>query len=153
MINGRQIAFKSISLVAILFGLLTIKAGGTVLFTAGEAHQAAGDYVPFVLWFNFLTGFFYIATGILLWWQHNAAALIAAIIALSTLLVFIAFGIHILSGGAYETRTIGAMGMRSTISIGIALISYLICRDHVIEERVRLGADNSRRASSDEDIG
>lgn len=133
MIDTHSIAFKAMSLVAIIFGLLTIKVGGMVLFTGGEAHQAAGDYVPFVLWFNFVAGFVYIATGILLWRQHSAAALMAAIIAVSTLLVFIAFGVHIFADGPYEMRTVGAMSMRSIIWAGIALITYLICRHHPIE--------------------
>ncbi len=133
MIDTHPIAFKAMSLVAIIFGLVTIKVGGMVLFTGGEAHQAAGDYVPFVLWFNFLASFVYIATGILLWGQRSAAALMAATIAVSTLLVFIAFGVHIFSGGAYEMRTVGAMSMRSIIWTGIALITYLICRHHPTE--------------------
>ena len=46
--------------IAIVFGIMTIKSGGAVLFTDGEARLAAGDYVSFVLWFNFLAGFLYV---------------------------------------------------------------------------------------------
>ncbi len=98
------------------------------MFTAGEAHQAAGNYVPFVLWFNFLAGFAYITAGIGLWLQRSWAALLALLIALFTLLVFIGLGGHIYAGGAYEVRTIGAMSMRSIIWMGIASITYFIGR-------------------------
>ena len=47
---------KAASIVAIVFGLMTIISGGSVLFIE-SARRAAGDYVPFVLWFNFLAGF------------------------------------------------------------------------------------------------
>ena len=129
-IDKHPVAFKLMSLIAIVFGLVTIKAGGMVLFTEGEAYQAAGDYVPFVLWFNFLAGFAYITAGIGLWLQRSWTALLAMLIAVFTVLVFIALGVHIYAGGAYEMRTVGAMSMRSIIWMGIALITYLIRRHH-----------------------
>lgn len=109
-----------IALIAGLFGLLTLKSGGEVLFIDGTGRAAAGKYVPFVLWFNFLAGFAYLATaiGIALW--RPWAAPLSAIIASLTLLVFAAFAIHIWSGGAFETRTLGAMSLRSLVWLGIA---------------------------------
>jgi len=129
-IDKYPMVFKTMSLVAILFGLLTLKSGGMVLFTDGAAHQAAGNYVPFVLWFNFIAGFAYILTAIGLWLQRSWAAFLAMTIAVLTLLVFIALGLHIYFGGAFEMRTIGAMSMRSVIWTGIALITYIIGRQN-----------------------
>ncbi|HCF2751418.1 TPA: hypothetical protein NIB35_006709, partial [Pseudomonas aeruginosa] len=63
----RSIWHWLISLLAIGFGLLTLREGGAVLFVDGAARQAAGHYVPFVLWFNFLAGFAYIVAGVGLW--------------------------------------------------------------------------------------
>lgn len=109
-----------IAVVAGLFGLLTLKSGGEVLFLDGAGRAAAGDYVPFVLWFNFLAGFAYLATaiGITLWrpWAASVSATIAGL----TVLVFAAFAVHIWFGGAYETRTVGAMTLRSLVWLGIA---------------------------------
>ncbi len=31
------------------------------------ARVAAGNFVPFVVWFNFLAGFVYVAAGVELW--------------------------------------------------------------------------------------
>ena len=126
--DKHPVAFKLMSLIAVVFGLVTIKSGGMVLFTGGETHQAAGDYVPFVLWFNFLAGFAYLGAGIGLWLQRSWAAWLAMLIAVFTVLVFIALGVHIYAGGAYEMRTVGAMSMRSIVWMGIALITYLIDR-------------------------
>lgn len=124
----RPIAFWIISIVAILFGILTIKSGGMVLFTKGEAYQAAGNYVPFVLWFNFLAGFAYIAAGLGLWFEKTWAISLSVVIALATLLVFAAFGIHVLMGENYEMRTVIAMSLRSTVWITIAAIAYFVSR-------------------------
>ena len=129
-INKHPLIFRAISLIAILFGLATIKSGGMVLFTSGAAHQAAGQYVPFVLWFNFSAGFAYLVAGAGLWLQQRWASWLALIIATFTLLIFAALGVYIYSCGAYEMRTIMAMTMRSTVWIVIAFITIVIARHH-----------------------
>jgi len=131
-IDAHPFVFRIMSAVAVLFGLLTIKSGGLVLFTSGEAHQAAGNYVPFVLWFNFIAGFFYVIAGIGLWLQLNWSALLAKLIAFLTLSVFIAFGVHIFLGGISEVRTIAAMAMRLVIWSSIAAITFIIIKKHTL---------------------
>lgn len=113
----------AVSLVAILFGLLTIKEGASVLFSE-QGRIAAGDYVPFVLWFNFLAGFVYVVAGVGLWLRRAWAVRLAFAIAIATLAVYAAFGIYVLSGNAYELRTVIAMALRFSIWIVIALLSY-----------------------------
>jgi hypothetical protein len=112
----------AISILAIAFGLLTLKEGGTVLFGGEAARAAAGHFVPFVLWFNFLAGFAYVIAGAGLWWRQRWAVWLAIAIAASTLLVFAAFAAHIALGGAWEQRTLIAMSLRSTVWVVIAAI-------------------------------
>ena len=110
--------------IAVVFGLLTIKSGGAVLFIDGADRQAAGNYVPFVLWFNFLSGFVYIIAGVGIWMQKQWAAKLAALIAVSILIVYAIFGLYILGGGLYEMRTVAAMSMRSIVWAIIAMFAY-----------------------------
>lgn len=113
-----------VSLLAIAFGLMTIKEGGAVLLGVPAARIAAGDYVPFVLWFNFIAGFAYVIAGIGLWLQRRWATALALAIAAATVLIFVAFGVHIFSGGAYAERTPVAMSARSLIWIVIAAYAW-----------------------------
>lgn len=119
---------KPVAVIALAFGLLTLKSGGGVLFVEGP-RLAAGDYVPFVVWFNFLAGFAYITAAIGLWRWERWAARLAAAIAILTLLTFAAFGLHVLTGGAFEMRTVGAMTLRSGVWTAIAVASCraLVC--------------------------
>ena len=115
---------RGASVLAVLFGLMTLKEGGTVLWGSEAARTAAGAYVPFVLWFNFLAGFAYVAAGLALWWRQRWAVWLALGIALATALVFAALGVHVLNGGAYETRTVAAMALRTTVWLAIGALAW-----------------------------
>ena len=107
--------------VAVVFGLLTIVSGGQALFGGAAAKAAAGNAVPFVLWFNFLSGFVYVLAGIGIALRKGWAGGLATGLALAILAVFAAFGWHVLQGGAYEMRTAGAMALRLAVWVGIAV--------------------------------
>jgi len=124
MKSNRTIGIWIISAIAVVFGLLTLKSGGTVLFVEGVGREAAGNYVPFVLWFNFLMGFIYIVAGIGLWLQKHWAVWLSLFIAVATLAVFAIFGIYIFMNGAFEQRTVGAMVLRSSVWSIISFLSY-----------------------------
>jgi hypothetical protein len=109
--------------VAIVFGLLTLRAGSNMLFGDGASH--AGPVVPFVLWFNFLAGFAYVIAGVGLVLRKRWSEVVAVGLALSTVLVALAFGVHALTGGAYATRTVGALAIR------IAFWAFVAHRAHV----------------------
>ncbi len=112
------------SILAGVFGLVTLIAGGSVLFIDGEARQAAGHYVPFVLWFNFSAGFVYVVAAIALWLMRPWAVWLSLLLAGSTLAIFAALDLHILSGGEYEARTVMAMTLRSGLWIVISAYAW-----------------------------
>ncbi|MFK5978758.1 MAG: hypothetical protein QM488_07730 [Rhizobiaceae bacterium] len=116
----------------VVFGGLTIYSGGAVLFGDGIAREAAGNYVPFVVWFNFLSGFVYIVAGIGLFLWREFAVNLSMFIFLATALVFAAFGLHILFDGSYEWRTVGAMALRSGVWLAIALYSRALWKKEAI---------------------
>jgi len=122
--SGRPIVIWIVTITAFMFGLLTIKSGGSVLFIDGVDRQAAGNYVPFVLGFNFLAGFLYLAAGAGLWLGKHWAVSLSVFIAAATLIVFALFGLHVLNDGLYEARTVFAMSLRSVIWITIAIVAY-----------------------------
>lgn len=109
------------ALVAVAFGIVTIIAGGKTLFGGPAIRAAAGNVISFVLWFNFMAGFAYVVAGIGLFVWKRWAAQLSTAIAIATIAVFVAFGVHVLLGGAFETRTVVAMTLRSAVWIAIAI--------------------------------
>lgn len=115
---------RTASVVAILFGLLTIREGGSVLYSAGADGSGAGQYVPFVVWFNFLAGFAYVAAGVGFWFRQPWTPRLSLAIAGATMLVFMAFGVHVAVGGGYEIRTVVAMSLRIAVWVAMSFIAY-----------------------------
>lgn len=105
------------AVIAVAFGIVTVFVGGKTLFAP---RAAAGNIVPFVLWFNFIAGFAYIIAGCGIFLWKRWAAHLSAAIAIATVAVFAALGVYIFLDGAFEVRTIGAMTIRSLIWIAIA---------------------------------
>ncbi len=120
----RSIGIWIMTILAVIFGLVTIQSGGSVLFIDGIAREDAGNYVPFVLWFNFLAGFAYLLAGAGLFMQRHWAAWLSIIIVVATIVVFALFGLHILNDGLYEARTVVAMSLRTVIWVLIAMFAY-----------------------------
>lgn len=136
---------RAMAVVAIGFGLLTIGSGGLTLFGGEGARRSAGAYVPFVLWFNFAAGFAYVAAAAGLWLARRWAVRLAAAIAAATLLVFAAFGAHVMTGGAYEIRTVVAMTLRSAVWVAIAWLAHRRLRTLSGTAPRRSGAADSGR--------
>ena len=125
-----MITLRIFSLIAMVFGLLTLTEGGTVIFDIGSARQTAGNVVPYLVWFNFLSGFFYIAAGIGLWIQKRWAVFLSIALLIGIVIAYVFFGIHILNGGPYEMRTVYAMALRTFVWSVISLFSYKKIRLH-----------------------
>lgn len=139
-VRQRGIAVWLIALVAVGFGIMTLKGGGAVLFGDEAARLAAGNYVPLLLWFNFLSGFAYIAAGVGLWLQQRWASWLSIALAAAIALAFAAFGMHIYSGGEYEQRTVVAMSARLTVWIVIAVTAIrLLSTGYQESEKTRVG--------------
>jgi len=122
--TGSSKWLKGVALLAMIFGLATLFSGGNVLFGADEARVLAGAYVPFVVWFNFIAGFFYVLAAIGIWLGRSWAFGLSAFIAAATAVAALAFAIQVFQGGAFELRTVGALALRVGVWAVIAMALY-----------------------------
>lgn len=123
-------AVRGLAIVALAFGIATVLSGGSVLF--GDGAAAAGNFFPFVVWFNFLAGFFYVAAAVGIWRRARWAAWLAAALALLTALVFSVLGAYIAMGSLYEPRTIAAMTGRTLLWAILAALAWPLRRAAVV---------------------
>lgn len=111
--------------LAVIFGIMTLFSGGMVLFGPDDARDAAGAVVPLVLWFNFASGFLYVAAGIGVFLAMSWGRLLAYVIAAALSVVMAAFVWHILGGDAWEMRTLGALTLRLAFWIAVASLARI----------------------------
>jgi len=130
----------AIFLVAVGFGLLTIKEGARSC-SATRGTQCSRELCTFVLWFNLWRACLCHRRR-RLWMQQRWAAWLAIAIAAATALTFAAFGAHVYSGGAYEQRTVIAMSLRTLVWVAIAPLPGAGCCSERCEE-INGGAHHS----------
>ena len=120
---NKIIRFLSASIL-LIFGLLTLFLTTSVIFDLFGIRAKEGNYLLIVVWANFVSSFLYFAAayGFINAKKWTTKLLGACTILLS--LAFIALMYHINSGGSYETKTIGGMIFRLTITIAFAATSY-----------------------------
>jgi len=114
---------RLLAIFAMVFGVLTLISGGSVLFGPAGARVWAGSYVGFVVWFNFFAGAVYVLAAIGLWQGTRWAPRLSALIAIATAVVAIGFATAILRGTAFEMRTVGALTLRFGFWAAVALIA------------------------------
>ena len=114
---------KMVAVIAAVFGMMTVFAGGNVIFSEAGA-QAAGAVIPFVVWFNFLAGFAYVAAAVGIWQGERWGALLSIALVVAYLAVDGLLARHVLTGGEYEPRTLYAMTFRTVGWMFIAAWAY-----------------------------
>jgi hypothetical protein len=114
-----------IGIVASGFGLLTMLAGGSVLFGPESLRQAAGDVVPFVLWFNTISGAVYVLAGFGIATDQRWGAVLARLLVVAIAIVLALFLWRVASGDAWETRTLAALLFRAVFWIVVSWLTPL----------------------------
>lgn len=122
--HRESLAQKILAVIALVFGILTLFSGGNVLFGPEAAQQMAGNYVDFVVWFNFLAGAFYVLAAVGLWLGKGWAAGLSALITLATAVVALGFAYVVLRGTSFEMRTVGALALRFIFWAGVAWSAF-----------------------------
>jgi hypothetical protein len=117
---------KTITVVILLaFALLTLFLSSSVIFDWFGVRAKEGNYVLFVVWANFISSFLYLASvyGLITLKRWTYKPLAASVVLL--VLTLIGLFIYIHFDGIYETKTIGALIFRATLSSIFTFSAYL----------------------------
>lgn len=108
------------------FALLTLFLSTSVIFNLFNIREKEGNYVPFIVWANFISSILYLlaAYGLLKLKKWSTYLLAVSVVILVA--AFIGLKVYISNGGIYETKTVNAMIFRITLTIIFALASYLL---------------------------
>lgn len=107
------------------FALLTLFLSTSVIFDLFNIRAKEGNYVLFVVWANFMSSLLYLAAAYGFVKNKKWTVLPLGISTAILLAAFIGLNFYAQSGGIYETKTMGAMIFRTTVTLAFAAIAYL----------------------------
>ena len=111
--------FKSenlLGLAAAIFGVITLFASSSVLFGYSDILEKEGNYAPFVLWGNLISGPLYLlaAIGFIYSKKWTLKLLLGILVILGVnLIIFIFF---LINGENYESETLMALSFRLEVT-------------------------------------
>lgn len=108
------------------FALLTLFLSSSVIFDWFGIRAKEGNYVPMVVWANFISSVLYLiaAYGLLKLKKWTVRPLLASVFILIGALI--GLYVHINAGELYETKTVGALFFRTGLTLVFSFLAYLI---------------------------
>lgn len=106
------------------FGLLTLFLSTSVIFDLFGIREKEGNYVLFVVIANFISSILYLFSAFGIIKKKKWAITMLGISTILLIIAFIGLNIHANSGGVYETKTMGAMIFRISVTLVFTVISY-----------------------------
>lgn len=119
----KKFTFTILVALLLIFALLTIFMTNSVIFDLFGIREKEGNFVPFVVWANWLCGFLYLAATYGLAKKREWTIQVLSIALAVLIIAFIGLILHIYNGGIYETKTIGAMLFRIAVTLAFAFLS------------------------------
>lgn len=113
-----------IAVVLAGFGLLTLFLSGSVIFDLFGIREKEGNYVPLVVWSNFISSILYLVAAYGLFKMKKWSVWLLVVSVFILVAAFIGLNIHINDGGLYEAKTVNAMLFRIGLTSLIAIVSY-----------------------------
>ena len=110
--------------VLIGFGLLTLFLSSSVIFDLFGIRSQEGNYVLFIVWTNFISSILYLISAIGWIKQEKWSYLILGSTVIFLFTALIGLMIYINGGGLYETKTIGAMVFRTSLTLVFTILAY-----------------------------
>jgi hypothetical protein len=116
----------AIAFIIIAFGLLTLFLSSSVVFDLFGIRAKEGNYVLFVVVANLINSLLYLLAGYGIIQKKTWTTKILSISAGLLIIAFLGLFVHINTGGVYETKTIGAMIFRISLTLLFVTVSFLL---------------------------
>lgn len=124
------------------FGLLTLFLTTSVIFNLFGIREKEGNYVLFIVWANFISSILYLFAAYCFIKIKNWTTILLAISTTILITAFIGLLIYVNYGGIYETKTIGAMIFRISVTLVFTFIAYFTITKRNHEENNNFNTGN-----------
>lgn len=134
----KNIKLKILTGLLLLFALLTLLLSSSVIFDWLGIRAKEGNYVPFVVWANFISSLLYLTAAYGLLKIKKWSIWLLAISAVILVAAFIGLKIHISEGGLYEAKTVNAMIFRIGLTILLAVASFFLLKNKQLSKNEKV---------------
>ena len=114
-----NVAQRTAAVVAVLFGLATLFAGGRVLM--GYSDPGYVVYRPLLI-YNTVMGFAYIAAGVAIWVSRQRGKYAASAIFIFNLAVLLGVVFLYANGGSVAIDSVRAMAFRTSVWLALLVV-------------------------------
>ncbi|CAN5625571.1 hypothetical protein BH10BAC5_BH10BAC5_03230 [soil metagenome] len=120
----KKILRYSSAVILLGFGLLTLFLSTSIILDLFDLRIKEGNYVLFVVWSNFISSILYLLSAYGFMKSKKWTIYLLGIASIILIVAFISLKIYISNGGVYETRTVGAMIFRTSLTVALALAVF-----------------------------
>lgn len=113
-----------LAIILAAFALLTLFLSTSVIFDLFGIRAKEGNYVLFVVWANFISSLLYLFAAYGFVKNRKWTTTLLGISTIILVAAFVGLNIHANSGGIYESKTIGAMIFRISLTLVFTIIAY-----------------------------
>ena len=129
---------KITAIALLLFALLTLFLSSSVIFNLFGIRAKEGNYVPLVVWANFISSILYLAAAYGLFKMKKWSVWLLAISVVILVAAFIGLKLHISEGGLYEVKTLNAMIFRIGLTALLAVASYFLLQNKQLSKNEKI---------------
>ena len=129
---------RAIVICLALLGMLTVFAGGSVLFDLFDMREREGNYILYIVWANFISSILYLAAAYGLFKMKKWSVWLLVISVVILVAAFIGLKLHISEGGLYEVKTLNAMIFRIGLTALLAVASYFLLQNKQLSKNEKI---------------
>ena len=129
---------KITAIALLLFALLTLFLSSSVIFNLFGIRGKEGNYVPLVVWANFISSILYLAAAYGLFKMKKWSVWLLVISVVILVAAFIGLKLHISEGGLYEVKTLNAMIFRIGLTALLSVASYFLLQNKQLSKNEKI---------------
>ena len=134
----KPVILKITASALLLFALLTLFLSGSVIFDLFDIREKEGNYVPLVVWANFISSILYLVAAYGLFKMKKWSFWLLVVTVFILVAACTGLKIHINNGGLYEAKTVNAMIFRIGLTILLAVASYFLLQNKQLSKNEKI---------------
>lgn len=112
----------------VFIGVVSVFMTSSVIFDWFGIRAKEGNFVPFIVYTNFICGWIYLFAAYESWKHQWIGVRLLLLASIALIVAFVFLQLHIYNGGLYEIKTVKAMLFRITFTITMTVAGFYLLK-------------------------